>query len=281
MWALMLCVAYRGRVKELDAHARKAATEDVSDDSPSWRPSPSIWEKDHRRLYQASSIFTPIIYAHKEVAWTEGALDAVGLAMQAWRGKGHVKGLTGHLLKNYVHKPRPGRRENKKTPPPPRYRTSAVVQVAALLVSHGPQLRRLLNIKESDDEAKPMEEAIADLEQQCAQLKEELRIEQASASRLQDAWRKAAGRLKAKNTAVTEARRDERSKAKEQAKQQVKTTKAELKRSYEELTAGVRDEVYEEFAERLSTARARARRVEKSASLSEGRKRRLRRRLVV
>ena len=60
---------------------------------------PKVWlcqEADKRN--QVSSIYTPLVELHKNVQWTEGALDAVALAMQGWRGDGSVAGLCGHLL---------------------------------------------------------------------------------------------------------------------------------------------------------------------------------------
>ena len=241
-WALLLCVTHLGRIKELDEYARKVIKEDT--------PSELTWPKDNRPLYQASSIYSPLIHAHREVAWTEGALDAVGLAMQGWRGEGYIKGLKGSKLKHYIAKPPLGPRVDRRTTPPPRYRSAAVVRVARLLVDHGPRLRRLLNLTESSAEAKPMHVILQELEAQNEQLKANLQAEQKNAKRLQDAWRKAADRLKNKNRAATEARRDERSKAskvikevRKEAKDASKEAKDAANRSITEHEATVRKEV--------------------------------------
>ena len=198
-WALLLCVTHRGRVNELDTWAKKAILEEpqVECDGNSWKPSPDRWARD--KLFQAPSIFSPLIHAHKRVAWTEGALDAVGLAMRAWRGDGYVDGLTGVKLKDYIDKPRLAARIDRKTAPPPRYRSKAVVRVARMLLDHGTELRRLLNLEEDSADAKPMHIVLKELEARNKQLEAALAKESASARRLQDAWCKAAGRLKEKN----------------------------------------------------------------------------------
>jgi hypothetical protein len=141
LWALMLCVTHRGRVKELDSFARNAVLEEQHV-SISWKPDKERWPPD--TLYKISKIFMPLYNAHR-VVWTKGALDAIGLAMQGWRGKGFISNVRGDRLKEYINKPRLGPKVESKTLPPPRYRSSAIVRVARLLVDHGPALRRLLN----------------------------------------------------------------------------------------------------------------------------------------
>ena len=267
-------MSYRGRIKELERWARDAMSESIEEDGKTWKPSEDKWPKDKRPLYQASSIFTPIIYVHKEVAWTEPALDVIGLAMQAWRGEGYVSKLTGQKLKHYVSKPAAGPRTDGKTAPPPRYRTKAVVQVARLLIGSGSKLRQLLQITDAS-EAIPMHVVLAELEEQNVQLKHDLAIETASAKRLQKAWKTAAGRLKAKSKAVTGARRDERKKSNEKAKATVQEVKESCKRKVSELEATVRDDIRAEYDEKLSEARATACRSAKAAGLSKSRLKRL------
>ena len=106
-WALLLCVTHRGRVKELDDYAKKAILEEpqVELDGDAWKPSPARWPKN--KVFQAPEIFAPLIHAHKRVAWTEGALDAVGLAMQAWRGDGHVDGTVPTTSRDTSSAPAP------------------------------------------------------------------------------------------------------------------------------------------------------------------------------
>ena len=137
-------------------------------------------------------IYVPLYEAHTGVVWTEKSLDAVGLAMQGWRGDGFIKNLRGDRLKNYINKPPLARRVDRRTKPPPRYRSAAVVRVARLLVDHGVALRRLLNLAESDaaeELLKPSDVVIAELEMQVAELERKLSKEEASVKRLQDAWR--------------------------------------------------------------------------------------------
>ena len=128
-WSLLLCVTHRGRVKELESWGKAVILEEPNVNG-TWTPSAARWPKDP--AFQASSIYSPLDHAHKRVAWTEGALDAVGLAMQGWRGEGYVNGLTGRLLKHYISKPPLGPRVDRRTTPPPRYRSKAVVSVAKL-----------------------------------------------------------------------------------------------------------------------------------------------------
>ena len=266
LWALMLCVTHRGRVKELDSFARNAVLEEQHV-SISWKPDKERWPPD--TLYKISKIFMPLYNAHR-VVWTKGALDAIGLAMQGWRGKGFISNVRGDRLKEYINKPRLGPKVESKTLPPPRYRSSAIVRVARLLVDHGPALRRLLNLAEcddADDALKPMEVVLAELSARNAQLEEALLIEQSGAKKVQDAWRQAAKRLKDKSKAVTEARRDERAKGVAKAKE----VQAEARRKIKEHAATVRDEIGADFSKRLATARAKARTYEKTAALSVAR----------
>ena len=233
-------MTHRGRVKELESYTRAVILEEPNI-TGSWTPSADRWPKDTK--LQVSSIYLPLEHAHRCVVWTEGALDAVGSAMQAWRGDGFVNGLTGVILKRYISKPPPGPRTDTKTSLskiPPRYRSAAVVKVARLVHDHGAKLRRLLNISADSEDAKPMHVVLAELQAQNAKLQQQLNEEQASVKRLQDAWRKAAWRLKTKNHAVTEARRDERSKLKEAHSTFKANTKVEAKKAAEE---AVQDEL--------------------------------------
>ena len=83
-WSCMLCTAYVGRVKELKTWVSKVLQDEfaATELKEQWVPSSESWP---RGLSNVSSIYEPLVYAHTKVAWTEGALDAIGLAIQAWR----------------------------------------------------------------------------------------------------------------------------------------------------------------------------------------------------
>ena len=275
LWAFMLCVTHVGAVKKLETWAKSAilAAPEAEAHTAAWVPSEEKWPKGQ---YQVSSIFDPLMHAYQRVAWPEPALDAIGLAMQAWRSDGFVNGLTGQLLKHYIAKPPLGpRRQGSKRDPPPRYRSWAIVRVAQLLLSHGAALRRLLQLDADAEEAQPSDVVIARLSQRVETLEAQLDLEQAASKRLQDAWRHAAARAKSNNKKATAARVDERVKSKARQKEMSAAVNSACKRKIEEHAATVRDEVHAEYAERLACARARARKVEKAASLSDNRLKRL------
>ena len=270
LWALMLCVTHVGAVKKLETWARAVINEAPEAEAlrTAWVPS---WPKS--TVYRVSAIFDPICYAYQKVQWTEQALDSIGLAMQAWCDDGRVDKLTGILLKKYVYKPRlgPAKPESRREPPP-RYRSWAIVRVARLLLDRGAALRRLLLLDADDEQALPSHVVMERLSLRVELLEAELREQQAASKRLQDAWRKAANRVKKKCKAVTEARRDERAKC----AAMVKEGRADAKRKISEHKATVRDEIGAEFSKRLATARAKARTYEKTAGLSKARLKRAR-----
>ena len=218
LWALMLCVTHVGALKTLEEWARAVMLEapQAHELGCKWVPSSESWP---RGKFNVPCIYDPLVYAHQKVSWPEPTLDAIGLAMQAWRGNGHVDGLRGSLLKNYIHKPpiaiRPSIKDNK---PRPRYRSWAVVRVAQLLLKRGVALRKLLHLDAAADEAKPAHVVMIELSQRVQVLEAELLAQKVACKKLQDAWRHAAGRLKEKNHAVTNARRDERAKLSEKHK---------------------------------------------------------------
>ena len=211
-WSLLLCVTYRGKIDELNAYAKDVLQEEsaAEEGRSAWSPPKERWPRGGK--YQVSKIFEPLAHAHKGVAWPEEVLDQVATAMQAWRGEGAVANLTGALLRNYISTPPLAVRARSKDPPPPRYRSWAVVRVARLLFTKGSKLRNLLALAPDSEAAKPEHLVLAEQAVRIRELEAELKEKEKAARRLQDAWRQAAGRLKEKNTAVTAARRDERSK---------------------------------------------------------------------
>ena len=93
-FGLMLCVTHHGAVKELNEWATKVVKTEVDAAARKslWKPSDE-WKKDQRR--KIPEIFVPLYIAHKEFSWPEPVLVTIARAMQAWRGDGHVDGMTG------------------------------------------------------------------------------------------------------------------------------------------------------------------------------------------
>ena len=129
-FALMLCTTHRGRVEELNSWVNKVLQDEFNATELKEQWKPEGWDKSTK--YQVSAAFEPLEHAHKHLAWTEGALDDISLAMQAWRGEGQVDGLSGALLKNYINRPPLSAVVTKKRDPPPRYRSWVIVRVARL-----------------------------------------------------------------------------------------------------------------------------------------------------
>ena len=201
-------------------------------------------------------------------SWPRTELDAIGLAMQAWRCEGHVDGLTGELLHNYLGARTPlAVRTCEKTAPPKRWKSWAVVKIARLIHASAPALRTLLKLDVASEQAKPLHVVTAEQAERISSLEAELEQQKAAAKLITDAWRKSRERLKNKSKAVTEARRDERAKGVAKAKE----VQAEARRKIKEHAATVRDEIGADFSKRLATARAKARTYEKTAGLSVAR----------
>ena len=93
-----------------------------------------------------TDFFGPLAYVFKKCQWPLHELDAVGLAMQAWRRAGHFNGLTGKLLHNYIIRTPLTVRTSSKTAPPARWRSWAVVRIARLLYESHSALRKLLKL---------------------------------------------------------------------------------------------------------------------------------------
>ena len=133
------------------AHEVIKLTSDAERDREWWSaPTTAPWAVDNR----TSTIFTPLKVAFQDVSWTDDALGAICKAMQAWDGKGQTDGLNAGHLKTYIHLKKPRAvRAVKKTKPPFRWRSWAVVKVAKLIWDHGRRFRELLGL---DVEATPV-----------------------------------------------------------------------------------------------------------------------------
>ena len=185
--------------------------------------------------------------------------------MQAWRRDGQYDGLTGELLHNYLVRTPLACRTCKKTAPPKRWRSWAVVKIGRLLYESAPALRKLLKLDVASEEAKSLHVVAAERAERISSLEAELKEQHAAAQHVQDAWRKAAGRLKKTHGAVTQARREERAKLSAKLSEERKALKP---RAREEAEAKVADNI--ERVNRLrNEANARAREAEKKVRACE------------
>ena len=221
------------------------------------------------------AIFEPMHHACAGGGWATTALDQIGKAMQAWRGKGHFNGLrASHLREHLNHKSGVKALGPPKKPKdgPPRWKTgSALIRVAALIKRNRVMLRSLLKIDKPLEEVMTMEVELAEQTQLNAALAAQLQEKERAMKTLQDAWRKAAGRLKQANKKATKARHEEKAKASDI----IKETKKECTRQVEEHTATVRGEVEAEYTEALKAAYTTARQHVRKSALADSRLKRL------
>ena len=69
-------------------------------------------------------------------------------------------------------------------------------------------MRKLLKLDVASEEVKPLHVVAAERAERISSLEAELKEQHAAAKHVQDAWRKAAGRLKKTHGTVTQARRE-------------------------------------------------------------------------
>jgi hypothetical protein len=117
-----------------------STSSDAYENTNLWKPDNTRWPLVKGNI---SSIYSPLDIAFKHRSWPREELDRTALAMQAWKGQGHYDGLTGELLHNYISRTPSAARTSKKTAPPVRYRTWAVVRITDLLYKHGRAFRNL------------------------------------------------------------------------------------------------------------------------------------------
>ena len=248
-WSLLVCGSGQS-MGDLNFWARRVLRDEcaATEATVQWKPNEKVWPKAN----SVSSIYSPLVYAFSDVSWSRASLDAVALAMQAWRSAGQYDGLNGQLLSMYISSPPSAARTSKKSKPPPRYRSWAVVRVARIIHDHGPKLRELLRLDATTDEARPLVEVVAEQSDEIAALAATVRERDATIAerdaavkKLQDAWRQAAKRLKDKNSAATEARRDERAK--------LASERADIAKSKRNLKRDIKAMLVEEAREEART----------------------------
>ena len=159
------------------------------------------------------SMFEPLHHAYTGGGWSTEALTKIGVAMQAWRGKGRINGLHAmHLREHLNHKTglrAPGPSKKPKDGPPRWKTAAAVTTVAGLISKHGIALRRLLKLNMPVAEVPTLEtelEAARELAAQVPKLKTALK-------KAKDAHAHSAARLKKQKKGITKAQRAKLKKA--------------------------------------------------------------------
>ena len=174
------------------------------------------------------SMFEPLHHAYTGGGWSTEALTKIGVAMQAWRGKGRINGLHAmHLREHLNHKTglrAPGPSKKPKDGPPRWKTAAAVTTVAGLISKHGIALRRLLKLNMPVAEVPTLEtelEAARELAAQVPKLKTALK-------KAKDAHAHSAARLKKQKKGITKAQRAKLKEAVKAAAARI-TEKARLK----------------------------------------------------
>ena len=134
-----------GKAAELKEWATGVLSEEAraAELGDSWQPpASSDWKRPGGKLGPLLKLMRIQYTAMR----TDEQLDAIGAAIQGWDGPGRRAGLREHNLRNHLRKgePVPGPRLTKKTAPKPRWQSAAVVDVAALVLRRGADLRRAL-----------------------------------------------------------------------------------------------------------------------------------------
>ena len=209
-------------------------------------------------------------------SWPAAVLEKIAGAMQTWRGPGRVDGVTVGHVKRLVRETR-SPPASKQPAGPPRAISSALVGIASMIKEHGVALRKLLV---SDEPVGPtVEEQLQEAEARAVALAAEVKAAEAevaaakkATATARDTQKHQAARLKKRSKAVTEARRDERAKAKAKfderlaaAKPRIAAVRAEMAaKALREAEAKIQADCDKREKE-VSVARKRARTVEAKA----------------
>ena len=262
----LLVIAAAPRVDELDAWADNVLSQSHS------TAVPTEW-------VISKKVNVPPIYRRVEAAYKackpNALLDKIGAILQvAPDAGGKVEGLRAPQLKHHF--------TSKQKDAQKRWKTPAALKVIATLVKRrGVALRRLIHDDTPLEEWQTPREEIEQLQQQKATAESQLREKTLTLALVTDKHRQAAKRLREKNKAVTDARKDERrkiagiSKAEQKRrKEQAKAVRAKLAAAAQAKAEQRSAEATAELRKRVAIARKRARDVEDSAKLSGKRLRR-------
>ena len=207
------------------------------------------------------------------------SLERIRAAIKAWRKAGERGALQVHHLREWLTKTPPGPTPpGSKSKPPPRWRSAGVLDVAALVKKHGPELRKLLRLDVPAEEVLSAVEEIEQLEAEVAEKDELLEESSAELGREKAGRRMAASRLQEHLCAKREWRTDkvalfaERlAAAKAQLKEQAAERLAKRGDTQNELLAAQYEEQVTKLQVRLARARARAREAVNGAAVSQKR----------
>ena len=220
-------------------------------------------------------LWKPVQAAYKAV-WSEDLLDQIGVAMQAWKGEARCEGLRAGNLKRHRVQAKGVKLNPKDKEAPPRWRTGAICQVAALVKQQYAALKAALLVDAADASASTHAQQLAGVQEQLKAKESELVTERSRLQEVQkearsarEAHRLAAKRLKGKNHAVTLARRDERQKLVQRLREAKAGMSEANKRKLADACAAAAKRIGEQtqadFDKRLAAARERARKCEGDA----------------
>jgi hypothetical protein len=192
-------------VQQIDAWAKDASMivkDGTVPDGQEWR----------MKADKPGVMIEPIFDAHRRTSWSDEALEKIACAMHNWHGPGRFDGLNMSHMKDH-RKRNPGGPKapgSKKKVGPARIISAAVPGVVDMINKHGLELRKLL--KSDAPRGPTMAEKLADSIAREAVLASEVTVMESKLETKTQAHKKAAQRLKAKNKAATDARKNERKK---------------------------------------------------------------------
>ena len=170
LYSLLTLVAYRGELKALEEWLPMPLAEEKSyaEQGAAWC-APTAW-KAARNVVPA--VFQPLERAFKKISWSIDDLEQIGKAMQAWRGRGRINGITPDRVRKYVasdHKA-PGSKK-KPNEGPSRWKTGgAVIGVARMIKTHGASLRKLLKLDAPLHEVPTLEMELVEAQEKLKQV---------------------------------------------------------------------------------------------------------------
>ena len=147
-------------------------------------------------------------YSH---GWKREDYDAVGLAMEAWRGEGQHDNLRADRLKK--HRDWARRKDVQKQGKLAARIRGELVAIATFVKRHGVEIRKLLKLDSTSDEPTAAVDEIRKLHADLKAEREKTDALTVEKRRADDSRRQAKHRLAKKVGGVKEARRDEKAKA--------------------------------------------------------------------
>ena len=195
-----LLVANAETVEGLNNWAKRVVAEkaEAYEHKATWKP--KAGEGGWSMHNKVSMLYEPMRQAYTQVAWPAELLDAIGVAMQVGDFPGKFEGLRWSHMRTHLKSKEPllgtpvGRNR-----PPPRWRTWQIVDVAALVLKHGVEMRKLLKLDVAIEDVPTAAELLAAAESRVEELEEEMVEVKRERVRLQNNHHKAVIRLATKS----------------------------------------------------------------------------------